>query len=490
MEDNICNLPSGKALGGSSAINSMMYTRGNEKDYDLWADHGNDGWCYKDVLPYFKKQEDAHLHNFDRKYHSQGGPVHVENPQHDSPMTEVVVQAGKELGLEEVDYNGQHQLGISAPQINTEHGKRESSSQAYLVPHKNRHNLVVRPLSQALQIIISPHTKEATGVKYLHNGKLFIAKADKEVIVSAGALNSPKLLMLSGVGPKEDLEHLHIEVLSDLPVGHNLKDHVFFPGVSYYLNKSTEIPDLHDELVQLLKERKGPLTNPGPIAIGFIKTAASEDKTDYPDVELLAIQNSLNEGFDAVKFLRYKREIYDSVWKPIEAKESIDMGVVLMHPKSTGIVKLKSKDPLNWPAVHVNQLTDPDDHDLLTLLHGAKKAAEFGKTEAFQKIGAHLNEHPVHGCETHEFGSDLYWKCAIRHLSTAFAHYIGTCKMGPHTDKEAVVDNRLKVHGIQKLRVADVSVIPVPITGHTNAAAMMIGEKASDLIKEDWHHEV
>lgn len=488
MEDHKCVWETGKALGGGSAINRMLYTRGNARDYDLWADLDNPNWCYNDVLPYFKKQENVHLKKFDRQFHSQGGPVQIEEPQYMSHLADAFVEAGHELGLKEVDYNGKDQIGVSKPQVNTKHGQRASTSQAYLLPARGRKNLVIRPMSQVTQVNISPHTKEATGVKYIHGGKLHVAKAEKEVILSAGAINTPQLLMLSGVGPKEELEKHGIEVLEDLPVGKNLKDHIFFTGVNYYLNHSIIKHDPHDSLIQLLKEGNGPMASTGIEGIAYVKTEASKDKVDYPDIELAMFINGFNEGYENMKTFRIKKEVYDSIWQPLEDKQILTLAVVLVHPKSTGFVKIKSKDPLNWPLLYANHLTDPDDHDLQTMLRGVKKALEFGKTKTFEKIGARLNDHPVHGCEKHEFGSDLYWKCAIRHISLSARHQTGTCRMGPDTDKDAVVDQRLNVKGVHKLRVADASVIPVSITGHLMAPSIMIGEKGADIIKEDWKH--
>lgn len=480
----------GKALGGMSAINSMFYVRGNAKDYDRWSDLGNEGWCYRDVLPYFLKAENAHLHHFDRKFHKLGGPVNIEDPQYQTPLSEKFLEASKELGIKTVDYNGNEQIGYSIPQATTKNGKRNSVAQSYLVPAKTRKNLIVKPLSHVIKIIISPHTKEAYGVKYVHDGQLYIAKAAKEVILAAGAINTPQLLLLSGIGPKEELEKLDIHTVHDLKVGHNLKDHIAFLGLSFVMN-DTEAPVEHkhdekDELVAYLKNGKGPLTSISVEGLNFVKTAASKDKTDYPDVELLFIPDANNKGYENTKHLRIKRETYDSIWKPIEGKKAFTVAVMQTHPKSKGTVTLKSKDPFNHPVISPNALSDVEEHDISTVLAGIRKAQEYLKTETFHKLGAEINKHQLHGCDQHEFDSDVYWKCAIRFLSVNLGHASGTAKMGPETDPEAVVDNKLRVHGVHKLRVADASVIPVEITGHLEAPTVMVGEKASDLLKEYW----
>lgn len=487
MVDKKCACATGKALGGSTVINSMLYTRGNVRDYDLWADQGNDGWCYKDVLPYFKKSENAHLHNFDRKYHSQGGPLQVEDPQYVSPMADLFLEAGEELGIKIVDYNGKEQLGFSKAQAMTKHGKRNSAAEAYLLPAKTRKNLIIKPFSHVTEVIINPHTKEAFGVKYLHDDKLYIAKADKEVILAAGAFNSPQLLMLSGVGPKEHLEELNIPLIHDLPVGKHMKDHVVFLGLNFILGEEKhEETDPKQNLIEWLREGKGPMAAISIEGLGYIKTEASKDKADYPDVELIFSPKSHYSGETENSNIRIKKEVYETMWKPLEGHKTFSISVMPTHPKSIGHLKLKSKDPLHWPVMYNNQLSDPDDHDMETMLAGIKKAIAIAETTPFKKLGAHLNTQPVAGCEQHEFGSDDYWKCSARHVSISLRHQTGTCKMGPETDKEAIVDHKLQVYGIHKLRVADASVIPVSITGHLHAPTVMIGEKAAELIKHDW----
>lgn len=490
MVDHKCPMATGRALGGSSAINAMLYTRGNSKDYDKWSDAGNDGWCYNDVLPYFKKSQDAHLKHFDRKYHSQGGPLQVEDQQYSTYLSEAFVGASKEKGLKEVDVNGKEQIGVSRPTLSSKHGKRQSSSAAFLEPAQLRKNLVVKPFSLVTKILISPHTKEATGVKYLHDGKLHVAKAGKEVVLSAGAINSPKLLMLSGIGPKNDLEALGIEHVHDSLVGHNLKDHPLFIGLVVVMNETLAPHDAskpRESLEAWLKDGKGVLSSTGAEGLAFIKTPKSKDVADVPDVELIALRGSYTTGHEeTARKHRINEETYKTMFQPLEGKSVFTLGVLPLHPKSTGVVKLKSKDPLHNPLIFAKQFSDLDDHDVDTVVAGVKKAADLIDTESLHKLGAHMADHPVHGCEKHEFNTEDYWKCAVRTLSVSMNDYTGTCKMGPHTDKEAVVDHQLKVHGIGKLRVADASVIPVTISGHVNSAAVMIGEKAADMIKEDW----
>ncbi|KAJ8937530.1 hypothetical protein NQ314_011809 [Rhamnusium bicolor] len=465
-EENKCSIASGKALGGSTATDDMIYTRGNHKDYDIWADLGLDGWCWKDVLPYFKKIEDAHIHDLDRKHHSLGGPVHLENFQHSSNLAPHILEGAHELGIKTVDYN-------ASPKLTWYQRIQEK-------------NLVVRPLSQVIKIIVSPHTNECYGVQYIHDGHLYVVKAAKEVVLAAGAINTPQLLLLSGIGPKEDLEHLDIHPVADLKVGHNLKDHIAFIGLNFVFNEtSSEEHKEYDAVVDYLKNGKGQLTSIGVDALGFLKTEVSKDKGDYPDVEFYISTDIYNKGHEHLKHLRIKKEIYDAVWAPLEGKKGFTIAVVLLHPKSTGVTALHDKDPLHHPLINPNYLHDEDDHDIETILAGVHKALKLAHTESLQKLGIHLNHNKVPGCE-HAETDDDYWKCAIRHLSVSFGHVSGTAKMGPETDKGAVVDHKLRVYGVHKLRVADASVIPVSISGHLAAPTILVGEKAADLLKEDW----
>ncbi|XP_072381740.1 uncharacterized protein [Diabrotica undecimpunctata] len=231
---NMCSVVKGKAVGGDTAINDMLYTRGHPRDYDLWADTGMKGWCWDNVLPYFKNMEDACVEDMDRKFRHYGGPIHLENLYPSDPiLAEHFLKAGLESGLERIDYNGKEHLGLGLPQVITKHGKRHSVAKAYLKPIKDRKNLELSPYSQVIEVLVSPITKEAHGVTYVHDGKVFIAKATKEVILAAGAINTPQLLMLSGIGRKSDLEHFGIHPVADLAVGKSLKDQVSFVGLNF-----------------------------------------------------------------------------------------------------------------------------------------------------------------------------------------------------------------------------------------------------------------
>lgn len=492
MENNKCSLVQGKGLGGTSSINAMLYTRGNSLDYDRWADEEElRSWCYDHVLPYFKKSEDVYLDHFDNKFHSKGGPLHVENVPHQSPLAKTFIEAANHFGAHTVDYNGRYQLGVGLTQATTSHGKRMSSAAAFLAPAVHRKNLDVSIESPVTEILIGEHTHEAKGVKYLKEGKIHTAKAKKEVILTAGLFNSPKLLMVSGVGPKAHLEQHGIPVKVPLEgVGKNLQDHMEFLGLNFLVNNTEALyhPDLKANLKLWLTEGKGPLTRTQNIeALAYLKTKASKEAKDYPDMELQFISRPFNSDNGQVfkRAVGLTDETYAAVFEPLHGHYIYAVHPVLLHPKSTGHVELSSKNPLHHPKIYGEHFSDPDAHDIETMVEGIKLALDVAQAEPFQKWGIKLAEVQVPGCEAHEHGSSDYWKCCVRKLTVPHSHG-GTCKMGSSKDKKAVVDEHLKVHGVKGLRIADSSVIPNALSGHSTVPTIMIGEKAADLIKESW----
>lgn len=489
MENHVCPNPRGKSLGGTSAINSMLYTRGNQLDYDRWADEDAKGWCFDDVLPYFKKSEDATIAHFDAKYHQRGGLLSVEDNQHRTPLTDAMLEAAHQLNQPHIDYNGQGGLGVSVAHVNTRRGKRDSTSSAFLQPASKRHNLKVLPLSQVTKIHIGEHTNEVKGVEYIHQGHLHLSKPKKEVILSAGPIASPQILMLSGIGPKQDLEKLEIPCKADLPVGKNLQDHLAYLGINFLLNE-TKIDEMEekDALKQWLVDGKGPLSSSGIEGLAYVKTKRSKETKDHPDIELVFASRHFDKEaaeFDK-KITGISKEMHDALMVPLQGHKIWSIFPLLMHPKSVGAVTLRSKNPLDHPKIEGNYLSDEEGDDVHTMVEGIKAALKYGQTEAFKKHGCKIAAAAVPGCEKHPQGSDDYWVCAVRHYSRSVHHQVGTCRMGPHKDHRAVVDAHLRVHGIKGLRVADSSVIPFALTAHTNAPAVMIGEKASDLVKHAW----
>lgn len=457
-------IPRGKVLGGSSSTNAMAYVRGNPKDFDEWASLGNEGWSYQDVLPYFKKSE--YNENFSGDFYGNKGPLHVAHSHQPHPLGKHFIKACVQSGLpENPEYNADQQEGASMLQFTIKNNERHSTAAAFLKPVMKRSNLTVITRIQVSKIILE--NKVAKGVQAINgDGKIREIFCSKEVILSAGAFQSPQILLLSGIGDAAYLNSFGIVCQHELKgVGQNLLEHVW-SGVSA---KST-IPTNNDTLKPLVKFRelanyilfkKGVLGNSPLTANAFIKT---EQTLDRPDIQFHFAPTGVNKD--------YSTDLYDVTTFPKESGFSIMC--ILVRPKSKGYVGLNSSNPLDPPKIQPNIFSHPD--DLETLKKGmlvAKQVMETKELQAFQNEGIYLPS---------SFDDETLEKHIKRSLETLY-HPVGTCKMGK--DEMAVVDNQLRVHGIQKLRIADASIMPTIITGNTNAACIMIGEKAADLVLGD-----
>ncbi|KAJ8872315.1 hypothetical protein PR048_025919 [Dryococelus australis] len=486
-----CNFPRGKVIGGSSVLNYMIYTRGNRRDYDNWRAMGNDGWSYDDVLPYFKKSEDSNINGMltDVGYHSKGGYLSVSNIPYHTTLADAFIQAGLETGSKIVDYNGKTQTGFSYLQVTMKNGTRWSSSRAYLHPAGNRKNLHVKKFSLVTKILIDPKTKTAYGVEFENKRTTYRVTARREVIVSAGAINAPQLLMLSGLGPRDHLKDLKIPVVEDLKVGYNLMDHIALGGLTFLCNASSlnvnDILDNSQNFVDYFQYRRGPFSVPGGCeALAYYDMKNPDAVDGYPDMELLFQGGSIVSDPTLRRNFGIDDALYNKVYKRIENEDTWMVLPMLLLPKSKGRIMLKDKNPKHKPLIYPNYYAVKDDMD--TMIAGIKKTIELSKTNAMRKIGSRLHEVKIPACARFQFGSDDYWECAARHLTFTIYHQTGTCKMGPKTDPDAVVDPRLRVYGIRNLRVIDASIMPEIPNAHTNAPVYMIAEKGSDMIKEDW----
>ncbi|KAF2903275.1 hypothetical protein ILUMI_02911, partial [Ignelater luminosus] len=466
--------PRGKVLGGTSVINYMIHIRGNKHDYDRWEAMGNPGWSYKDVLPYFLKSESANVRIHDAGYHNTNGYLSVQDIPYRTESVHAFVRAAQEVGYRYVDYNGENQMGVSYVQATERDGLRCSAEKAFLRPARSRSNLRILTKARVTKVLIDPSTKKAYGVEYIRNRKHHIARASKEVILSAGAFNSPQLLMLSGVGPKDHLQELGIPVLQNLPVGQKLYDHLTFLGLVFTVNQSIvlkqSVIEEPQSFLQLLLGGSGPLTSLGGVeGLAYFKTNVTYYPENYPDMELLFIGGGLQTdgGLYYRKMFRVSDEVYNAVWKPIEKR-------------------FAWSNPFHWPKLYGKFLTDPEGRDLKAFIAAIREVQRIARAPAFKKYGTEQLKTPIPGCEHHVFDTDEYWECAIRHVSATLHHQISTCKMGPPSDPEAVVDNRLRVYGIHNLRVIDTSIMPSPVSAHVNVPAYMIGERASAFIQEDW----
>lgn len=476
---NRCPVVRGKVFGGSSQLNYVIFSRGHPRDYDAWAEMGNEGWSYKEVLPYFMKSERSHMtRDVDPAVHNTSGLQDTGfAPWKRVPVVEAYLEAFKELGYEQVDYNGYKQVGYSEMQAFIKGGERADVITEFIEPFRDRSNLVIRKRSFVTKVLFEDGA--AYGVEYRSSGKTRFANASKEVVLSAGVINSPQLLMLSGVGLQDELSRFGISVVRNLSVGRNLQEHVIYPAFIFKHKSLSSVALNPLYLLRWLFARKGPFATPGGVpGVAFLNTTALADP--YPDVELSVCLFSFAMSF-AIAYPRLEYVIY---FLKHALSPSFTILSSLLKPKSRGYVKLRSGDPFEHPSIVGNYLQHPD--DLRVMVNAVRYTLKVVRTGAMRKLGVEVVEDKVPDCSELEYDTEEYWVCAVRHLATSIYHPSGTCKMGPESDSEAVVDSKLKVHGVKRLRVADTSIIPLLPNCHTHAPALMIGEKAADMIKQEW----
>ncbi len=448
--------PRGKVLGGSSSLNGLLYVRGQAADYDNWAALGNKGWSYQDVLPYFKKSEDQERGA--NEYHGVGGPQKVSDLRLRRPIADCFVKAANQVGIPtNEDYNGKDQEGVAYFQQTAFKGLRWSTAKGFLKPARKRPNLTVLTRAQATRILMAK--TRAIGCEYKLGQSLQRAQARKEVILCAGAIGSPQLLQLSGIGPAALLEKVGVEMVKDLPgVGQNLQDHL-----QIRLVFKTRLATLNDEINSLIKQAwvglKYILTRTGPLTLAASQVCVftrSNPQLTRPDIQFHMQPLSADKpGDGAHKF------------------SAFTASVCQLRPHSRGYIEIQSKDPLVYPKIHPNYLSDK--RDLQVAIDSIKIARKIASAEA---LAAHITDEYVPG---RQYQTDEQLLIAARKYSQTIYHPTGTCKMG-HDDL-AVVDDQLRVHGIDGLRVVDASIMPEIVSGNTNAPTIMIAEKAADLIK-------
>ncbi|KAH6924894.1 hypothetical protein HPB50_025909 [Hyalomma asiaticum] len=460
MKDKRSPWPRGKALGGCSVINFMLYVRGNRRDYDNWAhDYGAKGWSYDEVLPHFKNIENCHIKAYSNN-------------------------------------------GFSRLQTNVLGGSRYSACKSFIKPVISvRRNLHISLLSHATKILFEGH--RAVGVKFERGADKMHVRARREVIVSSGAIGSPQLLMLSGIGPRKHLEELGIPVIADLPVGENLQDHIFVGGIAATTKTRAELHLNSASIITNYAFRKeGPLSVPAAIeTVAFLSTSYVNASLDFPDVEivLLSVSPSSEEGERFMIDTGLTKEAYEKYYRPKRKQYGFQLAPILNRLKSRGYIRLRSIDPDDPPIIDPRYFTHPEDIKVAAegtnisrkvqsagLSKCAHKAVEILKTEAFAKLGTKLWNVPFPGCEeTGEMWSQPYLECLARHHTSTVWHPCCTCPMGD--DHRAVVDSRLRVRGgVEGLRVVDASVMPTIVTANLNIPTHMIADRAAHLIQEDY----
>jgi choline dehydrogenase len=451
--------PRGKTLGGSSSINAMLYVRGNRWDFDHWAGLGNAGWAFNEVLPYFKRSE--HNEQFQDEYHGQCGPLNVTYPRHSSPINQMFLDAAVLKGLRlNPDYNGAEQDGAFLYQVTHKDGERCSAAKGYLTPNLSRQNLQVMTHSVAARILFDG--ERAIGVEFHRDGELQQVRARREVLVASGAFGSPQLLLLSGVGPAVELRELGIPVVRDLPgVGKNLQDHIDYVQ-AWRTRSDTQtfgvsirgVAKVVAAMFEWHSKRSGMITSPFAEAGAFMR---SRPDLAAPDLQLVFVL-----------------AMVDDHARKAHLGHGFSCHVEVLRPHSRGEITLRSRDVRDAPVIDPRFLED--ERDLELLVKGAQMQMDIIESAPFDAVRGKL-VYPVRSDDPVGLTAD------IRNRADTQYHPAGTCKMGPVEDPMSVVDAQLRVHHLERLRVIDASIMPTLPGGNTNAATIMIAEKAADLLK-------
>tara|TARA_Y100000385_G_scaffold228095_1_gene239211 strand:+ start:5319 stop:6941 length:1623 start_codon:yes stop_codon:yes gene_type:complete len=452
-------IPRGKVLGGSSSINGMVYVRGQPLDYDTWSQLGNRGWSYDSVLPYFKKSEN--YENSKSSWRGNDGPLITSEGSERNELLDAIMDAAEESGYpKNPDYNSGDQEGFGYFQVTQKKGRRWSTAKAFLEPALKRSNLRLEIKAHTLKISIEDKT--AVGVVYQQSGKIKTIRAKKEVIVCAGAVQSPQILELSGIGDAKVLSDRGVKVLHELSgVGENYQDHYIVRQTwkikkRITLNEQTKGLFLFKELLKYAVSQKGIMTFPGGILSGYV---ATRPEVSTPDIQYTIVHASFKD---------VKKRVFDN-------HPGMTIAPCQLRPESRGSIHIKSPDPFSAPAIKGNFLAE--ENDCRTIVDGMKIARKIVSAPALK---AYADEEIEPGINV---DSDEDWLDFARAKGNTVYHPVGTCKMG--SDPMSVVDDRLRVHGLQALRVVDASIMPTLVSGNTNAPTIMIAEKAADMIKED-----
>jgi choline dehydrogenase-like flavoprotein len=447
--------PRGRLIGGSSSVNAMVYMRGQPADYDHWRQLGNAGWSYGDVLPYFKKAErNERLHD---SFHGADGPLNVAERPYTNPLSHAFVEAAQQAGLPfNPDFNGALQLGCGLFQVTQKNGRRWSAASAYLHPVTARENLTIVTKAQATRVLIK--NGRAVGVEYARGRRRHTARASQEVVLAAGAINSPQLLLLSGIGPAEELRARGVSVVHDLPgVGKNLQDH------------------LNVNIVQRAKrgsalDGKNRGLAPIGVALEYLFYGTGPGTSNVAEAGAFAV-SALGAATPDLQYHFIPAQVVNHARTPMDG-DGVTVHACCLRPQSRGEIRLASTDPLQPPVMDPNYLAA--DYDLKVLIAGLRQGRDILAAQAFKPW---LGEERLPGPAVQ---SNAELEDFIRATAETEYHPVGTCKMG--SDPMAVVDEKLRVRGIERLRVIDASIMPAIVSGNTNAPVIMIAEKGAEMM--------
>ncbi|XP_050560672.1 ecdysone oxidase isoform X6 [Spodoptera frugiperda] len=489
------NLSRGKMFGGSSSLNDMHYFRGHDQDYQKWFDAGNTDWTHDDIYRCFKKIENLQNEKMlkdpaIRKYYGDKGEIVLNRfNSTDRDLMNSVLKSWHEMGFRYVpDLNMVGLMGSGIVTATAADGERQSTYTAYLEPIKNKWNVKILKNAVARKLLITNDSKLCFGVEVEKDGKILNFYATHEVILSAGAVNTPHLLMLSGIGPKEHLHSKNVTCLVESPmVGQNLQDHLVVPITVYGdgPEKPTE-KETHRDIIDYLLDRKGRLAESAKFT-DITAFYSTKNKPYHPEFQLyLSIVPKNTTDLDVLlkSQYRYKDSIIDSMTKLNKNHSLYFFAFNLLHPYSRGNISLNTNNPMDTPLIFTNYFSDP--RDLKLAVQGLKMASKVVKTSFF-KNGGFLGRMNWEACDDFELDSEAYWECVSMNMVTSMSHLAGTCRMGPDP-KTAVVTSRLKVHGVSHLRVVDASVMPEITSGNINGPCIMIAERGAEFIMEDYYN--
>ncbi|XP_076231842.1 glucose dehydrogenase [FAD, quinone] [Calliopsis andreniformis] len=482
LETNgVCTWPRGKMVSGTAGMHGMMYARGHPEIYNSWARSGASGWSYDEIAHYFERFEDpANQSMVSDKPRTvpMAGPMKIEYYRNKPAFADEVLKAADELGYRTSKLKEYTQTGFMVAPMTTSDGVRGTTSRNYLRPVHGRRNLRVLINARVTRVLINQWQSKAYGVEFIDkDGFKRTVKAHKEVILTAGAIGSPQILLNSGIGPKEHLTKLGLNVIKDLPVGKNLHNHVSI-GIYYSIRDTPYETMTMDSINEYLDTRTGPLSSTGLTQVtAFLESSYAA--SGVPDIQVFF------DGF-APKCSRtgLSFECLNGALSLCSERREIVMRPTTVTVASHGYLKLRSGDPLAPPLIYPNYFVDTK--DLKILIEGIKKSMELINTPTMKKWDLRLEPviHPQ--CSNYHFASDAYWECYARAATGPENHQAGTCKMGSYNDPTAVVDPQLRVRGVSNIRVADASVFPIVPNSNPIAAIMMTAEKAADMIKYSW----